>query len=169
MRRTSRMSAAVVAIAALGLLGCASGAPTGAGTASGDPAPDPTPGDSAPADPGQGAAACAEPTATLDPERVRAGESLSVEGEGWAPCIDTIGVDAESGETTDAGDPTPAPVTIAWVQAGSRVELGTVDPVDGAFTLAVTAPAEAAPGEATIEVVSGDFPPGVALSVQVEE
>lgn len=113
--------------------------------------------------PGDMAASCAAPTASVEPHPVRAGDRFTVSGEGWAPCLDVVEVD-EQGHTTTPGDTGPWTVTITWVQADERLELASLQPVDGVFERELAAPAEVT-ADATIEVASVQYVPVLTLPV----
>ena len=146
MARTAALLLCAAALA-LGLQACDTGFPASAPTPESD-------------------GGCESPVATLEPDRVRAGAELRVEGAAWAPCNDEIFVD----ETARATNPsnTSSPVTVAWVQSGNRVELDVIEPTDGTFALTVSVPADASPGAATIELTSADYPPGLSMRVDVD-
>lgn len=150
-RRAARPRGALLLLAVVVLPGCAGSTP--------EPAAEP---------PASAEQACEAPRATAEPERIRMGESITVTGAAWQPCDDAIGVD-EAGQSSDGVDLTAWSVTITWAQAGERVELGQVEPVDGAFEREVTVPASAIAGEAMIELTSPDYEPGLALGVRVEQ
>lgn len=121
---------AVVAVAAVGLAGC-----TGSGSSG----------------------SCVSPSISLSSDELRPGERVTVVGDAFVHgCADTSAV--VDGVVVRGEPQSPATgLAVVWGQGGRTETLATVDAdARGQFSVAVTVPADAQEGPATLRVEPAD-------------
>jgi hypothetical protein len=138
MRRSSALTLTVAGALAL--------------TACSEPAP-------APSAQTHGDAACAAPTFDISPNEGAPGDTVLLSADGLTEtCRDNFEL-TENGATLPADEPTTPALAVIWNQGDVSVDLGQLQPsVEGAVTIDVQIPSDAAEGSATITAGGAEMP-----------
>ncbi|MBT0993871.1 hypothetical protein KIN34_06170 [Cellulomonas sp. DKR-3] len=110
------------------------------------------------ADAAGAAASCEAPQVELSRRTVEAGQAVDVVGTAFLHGCDDAGTAADDAASAARTPVAMTTLEVVWLQDGRRTVLASVDadPDAGTFRIAVTVPADAAAGPATVRVAPAE-------------